>query len=178
MKINDAYRAYKDNLSPETYAIFGEALFRYIKAIIASQFGNRFYYLEDAVGEAAHRIIKNLDSYDEKNGSFAVWVYAIASNVCIDMLRHSQTLKEQRLSGAEDKDVKAYSRESGHLLLGNLLSKLDLEDREFVLTHLHVEDKEEINRYLGISDEHRRKRYSRILQKLRTLVGGTTFTTE
>lgn len=45
---------------------------------------------EDAAQETLERVWRHRDRFDERRGSYRTWVYAIASNVCIDVLRGRQ----------------------------------------------------------------------------------------
>jgi RNA polymerase sigma-70 factor (ECF subfamily) len=81
---------------------FREGLVGYCYRMLASPFD-----AEDAVQETMLRAWRNLDRFDERRAPLRSWIYAIATNVCFDMLRHAARrsrafdLGSRRAAGAD-----------------------------------------------------------------------------
>src|SRR6266446_10325655 len=130
MKLNEAYKEWKDAPSTDTYNQLGESLFRFIQATIATEFRSRYEELRDAVGEVICEIIKDIGSYDPSKGSFSNWVYGITYHTCMDMRRHKISRREQVL--LEDGTSSIRPKYEDRLLLKTIVSKLSLEEQELM----------------------------------------------
>lgn len=173
MKTNEAYSNWvaAAQVSPEALAKardeLGEALFYYIRAIIASNFGNRFNYLEDALGESAHKIISHIGEYNSAKGNFASWVYGVTVNTCTDMLRLKTRQSEQVLT-----DSPLYATKPTHferLFLETLLKDLDEDERELLDLKANDVSNEDIAAQFDTSEGAIKMKWSRLQEKLRTV---------
>lgn len=170
MLINLAYQQWKEKPCKLTEDQLGSALFNYAKAIVSSEFGNRTHFLEDAVGEASHKVYSNLSNFDPQKAQFNTWVHTIVYNTCIDMLRAKSALKEQKLVNEEDfgyehRFIKKFS-------LTQLTKKLNFQEKWMLQAKLDGVSDTEIAELLFISKSNAKIRWVRLMRKLRTLVGG------
>jgi RNA polymerase sigma-70 factor (ECF subfamily) len=139
---------------------------------------------EDVVQETFLRAYKQLHRY-ESRASFGTWLYRIASNYSLDLMRakkrHPQSALEESAPAGEDaaNTVYAIASESpgpDRLLLGDevqrtvaaTLDQLSQQERTaFVLRHYEGQSIEEIGSSLGLSGNATKHSIFRAVQKLR-----------
>jgi RNA polymerase sigma factor (sigma-70 family) len=181
MKVNEAYEKWKLSIHlgasecTEAREKLGEALFDYIKAIIASRYGRSYSFMEDAVGETFCKVLENLPYFgqnkEEGKGNLAKWVYVITRNTCADMARSRYRRNEISIQEGLHKPVQTSYIEK--LTVDRLIDKLPEEDRTLIRMKVEEYSNEDIAARLGISVSAVKKRYVRRMGKLRTLGGGT-----
>ena len=170
--IDEVYKTYKQNPTPENHEELGRALIQYINAIIAKEFGNRYYALVDVIGEATVKILRSLDLYyDESKGSLASWIYGIVVNTCLDMRRSHTSKQEERLIGNETK-----LEPEDKLTLQLACKKLDKVDQKLIKLKLAGFSTRAIAGALRMKETTIDVRWYRIQEKLRTLGGGRKLT--
>jgi RNA polymerase sigma factor (sigma-70 family) len=170
MKIEEAHHLYVLSPTPENYNQFGEALLKYIKAVIATEFGTRFLALEDAVGGSAGKVLENLPDFNPNKGSLPSWIYSIVCNTCRDMLRQHTWRSEQRLIENENEPQTYDFVEK--FVANCLLEQLPETEQDFITMKLSGLSNEELAEEFGITIEAAKSKWSRVLLKLRTLGGG------
>lgn len=129
---------------------------------------------EDIVQESFLRAWKNLGHYDGR-ASFSTWVYRIAANCALDMLR-----ARRRRGPAEDIEVHPHLAAGGpgpdstvfggqlQNRLQEALAELSAQERTaFVLRHHEELSIDEISSTLGVSREAAKHSVFRAVQKLR-----------
>lgn len=167
MKLAEAYQRWLNDPSEENRNQLGESLFYYIKAIIASRYGKDFFFLEDAIGEAAHRILTSIQDPNTKVDNISTWAYATTCNTCIDMLRTRSAKKEQILF--DNVNHKIEPKYIERLSLKTLVSKLSPIQRGIVQLKLEGASNKDIALRLNISKHSVEQRWLRIICRLRTL---------
>jgi RNA polymerase sigma-70 factor (ECF subfamily) len=138
---------------------------------------------EDGAQDAFIKAWKGIHRFDEKR-DFRAWIFSIAHNAVIDILRKKRGISFSSLSDDEDSrfedgladegplpDALSESRISGTVLQKALL-ELSVEDRSVVLLH-DVEGLtfDEIGRATRTSVNTVKSRYRRALAKLRAILG-------
>ena len=171
MKVNLAYQKYHDNPSPENYEQLGIALYKYIKAIIATKFGRHFDALVEATGEAALEVYKDLPNFDLSKGNFSTWVYTVTYNTCLDMRRSHLQRKEQILPDW-DGDVSLKPKYIGRLFLESLVAKLSIEEQRLVKYKIEGYENEDIAQELNLAVQTVKNKWGLVQHKLRTQRGG------
>ncbi|GIP38581.1 hypothetical protein J31TS4_18610 [Paenibacillus sp. J31TS4] len=124
---------------------------------------------EDAVQEAFIRAYRSLAAYSHDR-SFQAWLYRIAGNYCLDLLRRrkrwSALLPMLRPAEQERSAEEAYA-EGGAGAVMDMLRPLAPEDRQLVILHVLQEQPfEDIALCLDRKPAALRKRYERLRKKL------------
>ncbi len=136
---------------------------------------------EDVVQETFLRAYRQLDKYEARS-SFSTWLYRIASNYSLDLIRMRKRHedKRERGSSAEDRDIlqsiPVDSPGPDRLLYGSqvkdrvnaALNELSAQERTaFVLRHFEGHSIQEIGEALGTGANATKHSIFRAVQKLR-----------
>jgi RNA polymerase sigma-70 factor (ECF subfamily) len=135
---------------------------------------------EDVVQETFLRAYKQLHHYESRS-SFATWLYRIASNYSLDLIRMRKRHEQKRETGTEEgrdvlDTVPATAPGQDRLVFSNQVSERvsaamnelsDLERSAFVLRHFERLSIEEIGGMLGTSLNATKHSIFRAVQKLR-----------
>src|SRR5579871_4727381 len=135
---------------------------------------------EDVVQETFLRAYKRLSDY-EARASFSTWLYRIASNYSLDLIRSRRRHEEKRERGSsEERDILQVIPESSpgadRIVYGRqvndhvnaALEELTAQERTaFVLRHFEGLSIEEIGRSLGTGTNATKHSIFRAVQKLR-----------
>jgi len=141
---------------------------------------------EDMVQETFLRAYKQLHRFDGR-AAFGTWLYRIAANCSLDLLRVRRTRKEQSVTAATDGDEKktlldtiaspapdperiARSGQLATMLEPALQQLSDTERTAFVLRHYEGHDIEEIAKVLGVNKGAAKHSVFRAVQKLRRVL--------
>jgi len=135
---------------------------------------------EDVVQETFLRAYRQLDKYEARS-SFSTWLYRIASNYSLDLIRSRKRHEEKRERGSvEDRDIlqsiAVDSPGPDRLLYGSqvkdrvnaALNELSAQERTaFVLRHFEGQSIQEIGEALGAGTNATKHSIFRAVQKLR-----------
>lgn len=135
---------------------------------------------EDVVQETFLRAYKQLSRYESRS-SFSTWLYRIASNYSLDLIRMRKRHEDKRendneegrsvldtvATPAPDPDRLVLSKEVGQRVTSAMNELSDLERSAFVLRHFEGLSIEEIGGMLGTSLNATKHSIFRAVQKLR-----------
>lgn len=134
---------------------------------------------EDVVQETFLRAYQQLNRY-ESRASFGTWLYRIAANYSLDLIRSRKHHRDRQVAGEEKEDVMAQIPATAPgpdrvLFSGQIQEKLEstlaeLSQRErtaFVLRHYEGLSIEEIGGMLGIGASATKHSIFRAVQKIR-----------
>jgi RNA polymerase sigma-70 factor (ECF subfamily) len=135
---------------------------------------------EDVVQETFLKAFRAFDQYDSR-ASFSTWLFRIASNAAIDLLRRRRSRPETpsdfdgsglpaAASTGPSPHVAAVSSEIGRQLSEALEELSPHERTAFVLRHYEGEPIEEIARALGIRANAAKQTVFRAVRKLRLIL--------
>jgi RNA polymerase sigma-70 factor, ECF subfamily len=135
---------------------------------------------EDVVQESFLRAYKQLHRY-ESRATFATWIYRIASNYALDLIRARQRHGEEQMdtvdshseatyavsAAAPAQDRLVYSREVERRVRAVMSTLTPQERLAFTLRHLEGQSIEEIAAVLGTAANATKNSIFRAVQKLR-----------
>jgi RNA polymerase sigma-70 factor, ECF subfamily len=138
---------------------------------------------EDVVQEAFLRAYKQIHRY-ESRASFATWVYRIAANYSLDLIRARKPVDsdELLLGGLREESAgpeRLFASSKMQETVDRALEELSQQERTaFVLRHFEGQSIEEISGALGIGNNAAKHSIFRAVQKLRkALTPWTSFAT-
>ena len=154
---------------------YGRSVFRLAFRMTANEFD-----AEDVVQETFLRAYKQLDSYESRS-SFSTWLYRIAANYSLDLIRSRKRHASRRaLESNEEEDVlesiKAtdpsqdriyYSTQVKQRLEAALALLTDQERTAFLLRHFEGKSIEEIGAILGLGVSATKNSIFRAVRKVR-----------
>ncbi|MCO5176680.1 MAG: RNA polymerase sigma factor [Thermomicrobiales bacterium] len=153
------------------YERYAERLFRYACARTGSA-----SIAEDIVADAMLAAMNRIAQFDPNRGSFASWLFTIATNQIVDQQRrsnrHRQTIERaHQPSPPADDALTTLVRHQDAQRIHEALNNLPESDRDLVLLRYWAElTSAEIGRVIGISPGNVRVRLTRILSKLAQLL--------
>jgi RNA polymerase sigma-70 factor (ECF subfamily) len=135
---------------------------------------------EDVVQETFLRAYKQLSHYESRS-SFSTWLYRIASNYSLDVIRMRKRHEQKRETGTEEgrdvldtvpttnpaQDRLVFSNQVSERVSAAMNELSDLERSAFVLRHFEGLSIEEIGGMLGTSLNATKHSIFRAVQKLR-----------
>jgi len=154
---------------------YGRSVFRLAFRMTANEFD-----AEDVVQETFLRAYKQLDSYESRS-SFSTWLYRIAANYSLDLIRSRKRHASRRVSEGADEDdvldnVKTtnpgqdrlyYSSQVKQRLEEALLLLSDQERTAFLLRHFEGKSIEEIGAILDLGVSATKNSIFRAVRKVR-----------
>jgi RNA polymerase sigma-70 factor (ECF subfamily) len=134
---------------------------------------------EDVVQETFLRAYKQLENF-ESRASFGTWIYRIAANYSLDLVRSRKRFQDQRAAGDTEQDLllaapssdplpdrMAYSAQVQRRIASAMAALSEQERTAFVLRHFEGLSIEEIAGALGVGASATKHSVFRAVQKLR-----------
>ncbi len=129
---------------------------------------------EDYYQEVCLQIWRSKDNFREES-QWSTWVYRIALNVCLTLLKKSKKNETAPLSDASISQEIAYNEAFSNETLNLLytaIKKLSEIDRAIIMLYLDEKSQKEIAEIIGTNSNNIGVRINRIKQKLKILLDG------
>jgi RNA polymerase sigma-70 factor (ECF subfamily) len=157
----------------ELYARYADRIFRYAAGRTGSQ-----VIADDVLNDTMVGALEGLHRYDSDKGSFASWLFTIASRRVADHERgraqQRRFLSRRTLSGLNDDLLDALIRSEDYERVRNAVQQLPTRQREIVLLRYVAElSFRDVARVLGTSEGAARMRVNRALRRLAEEMGVT-----
>jgi RNA polymerase sigma-70 factor (ECF subfamily) len=156
------------------YERYAARVYRYARARTGSE-----TIAEDILSETMLGALESLDRYDPRRGSFASWLFTIATRRIIDRQRRDSRFRDLLArawepDATEDDALTSLVRHDDVARLRALLAKLPERDRELILLRYSAElTSAEIGAVTGTSAGAARIRLMRLLDRLADDLGDT-----
>lgn len=145
-----------------------EALFnRYFKQLyhVCYRYVQSAEEAEECANDTMLKVFNNLKNYQER-ASFKTWMFRIAHNLCISLLRKKQ-LDQVSIDEAMEIESPASSEEASDHSIDSLLNQLNMEDRSIIIFRVVSElEFQQIAEITGLKLSAVKMRYKRALEKL------------
>jgi RNA polymerase sigma-70 factor (ECF subfamily) len=169
--------------NPEAFRVLVERHSRSVYRLAFRMTGNE-QDAEDLVQETFLRASKQLERFDGR-ASFGTWLYRIASNCSVDLLRARKSREQRHVDlqgdGADDPISRlaagtpsperlSLSNEIGRILAPAMRQLSEMERAAFVLRHYEGRSIEEISQLLKVRPNAAKHSIFRAVQKLRRVL--------
>jgi RNA polymerase sigma-70 factor (ECF subfamily) len=157
----------------ELYVRYADRIFRYA----AGRTGSRTI-ADDVLNDTMVGALEGLHRYDPDKGSFASWLFTIASRRVADHERgraqQRRFLSRRTLNGLNDDLLETLIRSEDYERVRNAVQQLPSRQREIVLLRYVAElSFRDVARVLGVSEGAARMRINRALRRLAEEMGVT-----
>lgn len=152
---------------PYVTSAYEELFNRYFKQVyyVCYRYMNSAEEAEECANDTMLKVFNNIQNYEER-ASFKTWLFRIAHNLCISLLRKKQ-LDQVSIDEAMEIESPPTSEESSDHSIDSLLSQLNMEDRSIIIFRVVNElEFQQIAEITGLKLSAVKMRYKRALEKI------------
>lgn len=152
---------------PYVTSAYEELFNRYFKQVyyVCYRYMNSAEEAEECANDTMLKVFNNIQNYEER-ASFKTWLFRIAHNLCISLLRKKQ-LDQVSIDEAMEIESPPTSEESSDHSIDALLSQLNMEDRSIIIFRVVNElEFQQIAEITGLKLSAVKMRYKRALEKI------------